>query len=277
MTPNITTVWWCLMPWSSMWNCIMIPHPPPTPIQKKISSGEGVPSAASFQRDTSRSVPWRWARRTRTAFRRRPSQPKSCVPGNAKPEFFVGFPGHVFCLKMCFFLTSQMHHTNIIQHHTHAKYRARPKATPLSGTVYRMANALSTWHILKKGELCRAMRHDQILHIITVLFFFSLSLWCVFAWPTPFTAIAKHATCYKNGTGCSMWRLGRWPTNGPENESYVVIKHHCIIQSKQSMWHVTCTIGPPVTHPSPPWRESCFCYSRCHEAVHVSERSHCFT
>lgn len=51
------------------------------------------------------------------------------------------------------------------------KYTARPKATALSGTVYRMANALSTWHNLKKGELCRATRHDQILHIITVFFF----------------------------------------------------------------------------------------------------------
>ena len=82
-----------LMMFDAMKLHVKLHNDSPHPHTKKISSGEGVPSAASFQRDTSRSAPWRWARRTRTAFRRQPSQPKSCVPGNAKPELFVGFPG----------------------------------------------------------------------------------------------------------------------------------------------------------------------------------------
>ena len=126
--------------------------------------------------------------------------------------------------KMCFFLTSQMHHTNIMIIMQNTRLDRKQLHCPAPCTGWQLLCPLDI--ILRKENYAGATRHDQILHIITVLLFFSLSLWCVFAWPTPFTATAKHATCYKNGTGCSMWRLGRWPTNGPENESCVVIKHH---------------------------------------------------
>lgn len=88
----------------------------------------------------------------------------------------------------------------------------------------------------------------NLAHHYGVFFFQSFPLVRV-AWPTPFTAIAKHATCYKNGTGCSMWRLGRWPTNGPENESYVVIKHHSSFNPSNpcDMHHWTTSNSPKST------------------------------